>query len=104
MKEDKTLFVEKLNELISYTHKWSDIDRLVYIQDEHGEEWVYAQYNNGCQRRVCVSADSCSGILVDFSTRIDSAEWVHGDPDKEIDFDNLIVPTPTQKIHKGQSR
>lgn len=66
-------FSDFLKENVPY---YCDINGLVYIEDEHGEEWVYCNYRSHSQKRICVTADSEKAIMTDFFSGIEDAPWI----------------------------
>lgn len=84
MTENKATFVKELYKLVSqHTSEWSGITDMTYLQHSNGEEYVYITYKTdnpgvGPQRRFCVTASSCSGILDDFLRNCNKAPWMSG--------------------------
>lgn len=86
--ENKADFVKKFCKLIrENTREYSDIKDITYVVDEHNDEFIYVTYASNAQRRVRITADSCSAIMVDFLNKINHAEWVP--------TDERIIPSTT---------
>ena len=79
IEENKALFTKKLFILLSQnTRAYADVTDMTY-RDEPGGEYIYITYNNDAQRRIDVTASSCTGILEDFIKQSHKDNWVHGD-------------------------
>lgn len=90
MKENKADFAKKFHKLISEnTMEYSDIVDITYVKDEREEEWLYVSYKSNCQRRINVSASSCSAMMLDFLNNVNKAEWLP--PDKRIPVPGMNV-------------
>lgn len=84
MKEDKKKFIEALGAAIADVNEetskyyFDGIQCLKYVEEEDGEEYIYAVYNRaeGLEKRVCITADSVESILKDFANNIESANWI----------------------------
>lgn len=75
MRENKATFVKQLLGVLQQTSEYADVTDINYC-DEGDREYIYVDYRSGAQRRVDVSADSCSAIMLDFLTKIGKADWV----------------------------
>lgn len=79
--ENKKIFVENLGKLIADYNKTSGsnhfdgILQMKYVK-EGGEEFLYACYEENLEKRVCITADSVEGILLDFVKQMSTAEWL----------------------------
>lgn len=75
--ENKELFIKKIADIVPYAREYLDICDMAYIIDKEKEEWLYVFYNNGLEKRINISADSCSGILIDFSNNINRVNYIN---------------------------
>lgn len=62
--EDKARFCLKLGELIGRYTRNIEVEEIRYEQDEHNE-YAVIHFVNGYRKRVCITADSCLGIMQD---------------------------------------
>lgn len=77
--ENKETFIASMHTLLSEsTREYADISAMHYIVDENDDEWLYVNYGRP-QKRVNITADSCSSILRDFINRIESEPWLIDD-------------------------
>jgi hypothetical protein len=75
--ENKQEFVKSLEACLKLSREFSDLRSLEYVKKEN-EEYVYLIYK-GCQKRICVTGDSCFGILTDFVNRYNSTPYILDD-------------------------
>lgn len=64
IEEDKITFIMELGESLHKCADRVDIKKLRYVRDKHNE-FVLITFENGLQKRVCVTGDSCVGIMND---------------------------------------
>lgn len=76
--ENKQEFVKSLESLLRLSREFCDLEALEYVKKDH-EEYVYIIYKGFTQKRICVSGDSCIGILVDFVNRYSSSPYILDD-------------------------
>lgn len=76
MEENKREFVKSLEVCIRFSRDFGDLDRLEYEMTDSFDEYVYIIYKNGAKKRICVTADSCLGILYDFVNQYSKAPYV----------------------------
>lgn len=62
---EKREFVKEINRLFDYANVSSYLD---YAKEENGEEYVSGQYD-GYEKKICVTADSNYGIMLDVFKR-----------------------------------
>ena len=74
--ENKTLFVAKFGDLLQSTRELSDLRTLVYKHKGPVGEFVYAVYNNGSQKAVPVTGDSCWSIIADVRDNLSHAAYL----------------------------
>ena len=78
---EKKLFIEMLGNFISEFNKitgkgtFDQVKKLEYVK-EGGEEFIYALFEEGMQKRVNITADSEESVLSDFANNIRSATWL----------------------------
>lgn len=73
--ENKQEFVKSLENLLKLSREFCDLEALEYVKKGH-EEYVYIIYKGFLQKRICVSGDSCLGILIDFVNRFNSTPYI----------------------------
>lgn len=76
--ENKQEFVKSLESLLKLSREFFDLEALEYVKKDH-EEYVYIIYKGFLQKRICVSGDSCIGILTDFVNRYSSSPYILDD-------------------------
>lgn len=74
--ENKREFVKSLEGCIRLSREFGDLDRLEYEMTDGFEEYVYIIYKNNAKKRICVTADSCMGILYDFVSQYSKAPYI----------------------------
>lgn len=66
MEENKAGFVQELGELLAnYTADRTGVKCMEYTEDRDGFEAVTIYFDNGAERSVNVTGDSCLGIMDD---------------------------------------
>lgn len=63
MKDNKSAFVEALGVALTYSR--TGVKGLSYRKDRDGFEGVTIRYNNGNERTINVTGDSCLSIMHD---------------------------------------
>lgn len=97
------MFVESLGNMIAEYNKATERDlfdqirSLQYVK-ERGEEYVYALYDEGLEKRICITASSEEAIMMDFANNISKAEWLTSADRRYRDFN--YEHTPRQMAEK----
>ena len=81
--ENKQEFVKSLENLLKLSREFCDLEALEYVKKDH-EEYLYVIYKGLLQKRICISGDSCLGILVDFVNRYGSTPYILDDDIKYL--------------------
>jgi len=105
--ENKEQFIAKLHTFLSKnTREFSDITAMHYVCNlpDDGPEYLYVNYGFS-QKRIDITADSCSSILRDFLKKIYDAPWLYYDGPKYITFPKvkgtlLLLPPKKEKTEQ----
>lgn len=101
----KKMFVESLGKMIAEYSEATEsglferIRSLQYVK-ERGEEYVYALYDEGLEKRICITADSEEAVLIDFANNISTAEWFTSADPRYRDFSQKYEHTSRQMAEK----
>ena len=68
--ENKERFVHELGELLGKYAYRLNIKELEYLKMENDEEYVMISFNNGFQKRICITGDSELAIMTDIASRL----------------------------------
>lgn len=75
MEENKARFVAQFGDLLKQTSEMKNLKALVY-QNRSDDEYVYAIYNNGAQRRVNVTGSSCWAMVNDIRQQLPNVDYL----------------------------
>ena len=68
--ENKAGFIQALGEVLHHYARRTDVVKAEYVQDEHGEEFAVITFNDGWNREICITGDSCLTIMQDIYKKL----------------------------------
>ena len=68
--ENKKRFVHELGKLLGKYAYRLNIKNFEYLKAENGEEYVLISFNDGFQKRICITGDSELAIMLDVAKRL----------------------------------
>lgn len=70
MQEDKKKICELLLATLQETRKHSDLEKLEYIEDDNGYEFIIGMFKNGYTVRINVSGNSGYSMILSIMCRL----------------------------------
>ncbi|MBR0485910.1 MAG: hypothetical protein IJJ69_14235 [Oscillospiraceae bacterium] len=68
--ENKKKFVHELGKLLGKYVYRLNVKEFDYQKDEQGEEFVLISFNDGFQKKICITGDSELAVMQDVAKRL----------------------------------
>lgn len=65
LKEDKAVSTQKLFEYMKTCRQFEDLEKLEYVIEDNGEEFVIGTFKSGYKKKAYVTGDSCLALGMD---------------------------------------